>query len=181
MGANNGMTLGMMIGKDYDDPAWDKLLEQATFEEMAKLITQGYHNTAMMMSVSKPATTDDNGPQGFTQSLTGISTCHCTYSDENIMAATWNVELMREVGGYIGNDVLYLGVSGLYGPAMNTHRHAYAGRNFEYYSEDGFLSGKIAAAKVQGIQSKGVYVYIKHFALNDNETSCRCISTWANE
>lgn len=181
MGADNGMTLGMMIGKDYDDPDWDKLLDQATFEEMAKLITQGYHNTAMMMSVSKPATTNDNGPQGFTQSLTGISTCHCAYSDENIMAATWNVELMREVGECIGNDVLDLGASGLYGPAMNTHRHAYAGRNFEYYSEDGFLSGKIAAAEVQGIQSKGVYVYIKHFALNDNETSCRCISTWANE
>lgn len=181
MGADNGMTLGMMIGKDYDDPDWDLLLDQATFEEMAVLITQGYHNTSMMLSVSKPATTDDNGPQGFTQSLTGISTCHCAYTDENIMAATYNVELMREVGVCIGNDVLDLGASGLYGPAMNTHRNAYTGRNFEYYSEDGFLAGKIAAAEIQGIQSKGVYVYIKHFALNDNETSCRCISTWANE
>lgn len=181
MGAKNGMTLGMMIGKDYDDPDWDKLLDQATFEEMATLIGKGYHNTAMMMSVSKPATTDDNGPQGFTQSLTGISTCHCAYSDENIMAATWNVELMEEVGKAIGGDCLDLGASGLYGPAMNTHRTAYNGRNFEYYSEDGFLAGKIAAAEVRGIQSKGVYVYIKHFALNDNETACRCISTWANE
>ena len=181
MGADNGMTLGMMIGKDYDDPDWDKLLDQATFEEMATLIGQGYHNTAMMESVSKLATVDDNGPQGFTQTLTGVSTCHTAYSDENIMAATYNVELMEEVGRSLGSDMLDLGAHGLYGPAMNIHRTAFSGRNFEYYSEDGFLSGAIAAAEVQGIQSKGVYVYIKHFALNDTETRCRCISTWTNE
>jgi len=181
MGADNGMTLGMMIGKDYNDPDWEKLLDQATFEEMAVLIGQGYHNTAMMISVSKPSTLDDNGPQGFTQALTGIPTCHCAYSDENIMAATYNVELMEEVGRCIGNDVLDLGAAGLYGPAMDIHRTAYAGRNFEYYSEDGFLSGAIAAAECRGIQEKGVYVYIKHFALNDSETLCRCVSTWTNE
>ncbi len=181
MGADNGMTLGMMIGKDYDDEDWDLLLDQLTFEEMAEMIGQGYHNTAMAVSVSKPATTDDNGPQGFTQSLTGVSECHAAYSDENIMAATWNVDLMYEVGVCLGTDVLDLGASGLYGPAMNTHRNAYCGRNFEYYSEDGFLAGKIAAAEVSGIQTKGVYVYIKHFALNDSETGCRCISTFANE
>ena len=181
MGADNGMTLGMMVGKAYDDPDWDLLLDQVTFEEMAELIGKGYHNTARMLSVSKPATVDDNGPQGFTQTLTGISTCHCAYSDENIMAATFNVELMEEVGRCIGNDMLDLGASGLYGPAMNIHRTAYSGRNFEYYSEDPFLSGKIAASEIQGIQSKGVYVYIKHFALNDTESHCRCISTWADE
>ena len=181
MGADNGMTLGMMIGKDYDDPDWDKLLDQATFEEMAELVGKGYHNTAMMQSVSKPATTDDNGPQGFTQTLTGVSTCHAAYSDENIMAATFNVDLMNEVGVCIGNDMLDLGATGLYGPAMNIHRTAYSGRNFEYYSEDPFLSGKIAAAEVAGIQSKGVYVYIKHFALNDTESNCRCIATFTSE
>ena len=180
-GADNGMTLAMMIGKDYDDPDWDALLDQLTLEEMAEMIGKGYHNTALAVSVSKPATLDDNGPQGFTQALTGVSTCHCAYSDENIMAATWNVELMKEVGRCIGNDMLDLGATGLYGPAMNTHRTAYGGRNFEYYSEDGFLAGKIAAAEVEGIQSKGIYVYIKHFALNDAETTCRCISTWCNE
>ncbi|MDD3252765.1 MAG: glycoside hydrolase family 3 C-terminal domain-containing protein [Lachnospiraceae bacterium] len=181
MGEKNNMTLAMMIGKDYDDPQWEALLDQMTYDEMALLIGEGYHNTALMTSVSKPATLDDNGPQGFTQSLTGIAECHCAYSDENIMAATYNVDLMEAVGTCIGNDVLELGASGLYGPAMNTHRNAYAGRNFEYYSEDGFLAGKIAAAEIRGIQSKGVYVYIKHFALNDSETGCRCISTWADE
>ena len=181
MGADNGMTLGMMIGKSYDDPDWDKLLDQVTFDEMAKLIGQGYHNTAMVQSVSKPSTLDDNGPQGFTQSLTGISTNHCAYSDENIMAATFNTELMEEVGKCIGNDVMDLGASGLYGPAMDTHRNAYCGRNFEYYSEDPFVAGTICAAEVQGIQSKGVYVYLKHVALNDSETSRRGVNTWLNE
>lgn len=181
MGADNGMTLGMMIGKDYDDPDWELLLDQATFEDMAELIGKTYHNTAMMISVSKPATLDDNGPQGFTQALTGVATCHAAYSDEVTMASTWNVELLEEMGECLGADVLDLGASGLYGPAMDTHRNAYTGRNFEYYSEDGFLAGKIAAAEVKGIQSKGVYVYIKHYALNDNETVCRCISTFANE
>lgn len=181
MGASNGLTLAMMIGKDYDDPAWEDLLDQLTFSEMAVLIGQGYHNTAVAASVSKPATTDDNGPQGFTQSLTGVAESITAYSDENIMAATFNVELIEEVGESLGADTLELGASGLYGPAMNIHRNAYAGRNFEYYSEDPFLSGTIAAAEVKGIQSKGVYVYIKHFALNDSETMCRCISTWANE
>ncbi len=181
MGAENGLTLAMMIGKDYDDPAWEDLLDQCTFEEMAVLVGQGYHNTAEMQSVSKPATIDDNGPQGFTQNLTGVAECITAYSDENIMAATFNVELIEEMGECLGEDCMELGASGLYGPAMNIHRNAYAGRNFEYYSEDPFLSGAIAAAETKGIQSKGVYVYLKHFALNDNETMCRTISTWANE
>lgn len=181
MGADNGMTLSMMIGLDYDDPLWEDLLDQVTYEEMANLIGLGYHSTTAMDSVSKPATVDENGPQGFTKKLTGVDGATCAYTDENIMAATWNVELMEEVGKHIGEDTMAAGGSGLYGPAMNTHRNPYAGRDFEYYSEDGFLSGKIAAAEVQGIQSKGVYVYIKHFVLNDNETNCRCIATFANE
>ena len=180
-GADNGMTLAMMIGLDYDDEAWDDLLDQLTFEEMAEIIGQGYHNTAMIVSVSKPATLDDNGPQGFTQALSGVDTCYTAFTDENIMAATWNTELMYEVGVILGADIIALGATGLYGPAMNTHRTAYSGRNFEYYSEDPFLAGTIAAAEIQGIQSQGAYVYIKHFALNDAETNCRCLGVYANE
>jgi beta-glucosidase len=184
MGADNGLTLVRMRGKAYDDADWDKLLDQVTYSEMCRLIGLGYHATVALESVSKPATKDENGPQGFSGKLTdvfGNSLTICAYTDENIMAATWNVDLMQEVGEHIGEDGLWCGYAGLYGPAMNTHRTAYSGRNFEYYSEDGFLGGKIAAAEVTGIQSKGVYVYIKHFALNDEETSCRSISTFANE
>ncbi len=186
MGQDGNMTLVMMKGKSFSDSDWQKLLDQVTFDEMSRLIALGYHNTAAMPSIAKPATLDDNGPQGFTQALSGVKTCRCAYTDENVMAATWNVELMEEVGKCIGNDMLSLSteenrISGLYGPAMNTHRTPYGGRNFEYYSEDGYLAGKIAAAEVKGIQSKGIYVYIKHFALNDQETFCRCVSTFATE
>lgn len=184
MGAEGSMTLAQMIGKDYDDPTWDALLDQVTYEEMSLLIGVGYHGTKGVNSIAKPRTVDENGPQGFTKKLTdvlGNSDTLTAYSDENIMAATFNVELMEELGRQIGEDGLALGIVGLYGPAMNTHRSPYSGRNFEYYSEDGFLAGKIAAAEVTGIQSKGVYVYLKHFALNDSETHCRCYSIFANE
>ncbi|MBQ8519536.1 MAG: glycoside hydrolase family 3 C-terminal domain-containing protein [Agathobacter sp.] len=184
MGAKGDMTIAQLIGKDYNDPAWDELLDQVTYEEMCLLIGVGYHGTKPVASVAKPATTDENGPQGFTMKLTdvmGNSETMTAYSDENIMAATWNTEFMYTVGQSIGEDGLALGMAGLYGPAMNTHRTAYAGRNFEYYSEDGFLGGQIAAAEVGGIQSKGVYVYVKHFAFNDSETNTRCYSIFSNE
>ena len=176
--------LSDMVGLSYDDPKWEALLDQITYEELCNLIGVGYHGTIHLPSVSKPETHDENGPQGFSANLTditGSAVTLCAYTDENIMAATWNVELMEEVGEHIDEDGLWAGYSGLYGPAMNTHRTAYAGRNFEYYSEDGFLGGKIAAAEVKGIQSKGVYVFLKHFALNDCETNCRSISTFVNE
>lgn len=184
MGAEGTVTLAQMIGKDFDDPAWEQLLDQVTYEEMALLIGVGYHGTKSVNSVAKPRTVDENGPQGFTKKLTdvlGNSDTLTAYSDENIMAATFNVELIGELGKQIGEDGLALNIVGLYGPAMNTHRSPYSGRNFEYYSEDGFLAGKIAAAEVKGIQSKGIYVYLKHFALNDSETHCRCYSIFANE
>ena len=184
MGAKGDMTIAQMIGKDYNDPAWEKLLDQVTYEEMCMLIGVGYHGTYAVESVAKPVTIDENGPQGFTMKLTdvmGNSDTMTAYSDENIMAATWNTEFMYKVGESIGEDGLALEMAGLYGPAMNTHRTAYAGRNFEYYSEDGFLGGKIAAAEVGGIQSKGVYVYVKHFAFNDQETNTRCYSIFSNE
>ena len=184
MGEKGSMTLAQMIGKDFNDPAWEDLLNQVTYEEMAMLIGVGYHSTYAIESIAKPRTLDENGPQGFTMKLTdvmGNSDTMTAYSDENIMAATWNTDFMYKVGESIGEDGLALGMSGLYGPAMNTHRTAYAGRNFEYYSEDGFLGGKIAASEVGGIQSKGIYVYLKHFAFNDSETMTRCYSIFSNE
>lgn len=176
--------LSDMIGLEYEDSKWEDLLNQMSYDELCNLIGVGYHGTIHLSSVSKPETHDENGPQGFSANLTdltGNAITLCAYTDENIMAATWNVELMEEIGEHIGEDGLWANYSGLYGPAMNTHRTAYSGRNFEYYSEDGFLGGKIAAAEVKGIQSKGVYVFLKHFALNDCETSCRSVSTFVNE
>ena len=180
LGAKNGLTLASMIGKDFDDPEWDTLLDQLTYSEMVNTITLGFHNTAAAASIGKTATKDENGPQGLTAALTGGASAMC-YTSEDVMAATFNVDLINEVGRCIGEDCLAMGYSGLYGPGINMHRTAYSGRNFEYYAEDPFVAGTICAAEVQGIQSKGVYVYLKHVALNDSETSRRGVNTWLNE
>ncbi|MBR2257202.1 MAG: glycoside hydrolase family 3 C-terminal domain-containing protein [Blautia sp.] len=174
------MSISEMIGADFDDERWDTLLDQLTFEEMVNTITLGFHNTAACESVSKVATKDENGPQGLTASLVGGASAMC-YTSEDVMAATMNVELMEDVGRCIGNDCLAMGYSGLYGPGINMHRTPYSGRNFEYYSEDPFVAGAICTAETRGIQSKGVYVYLKHVALNDSETSRRGVNTWLTE
>ena len=180
LGADNGRTLAQMIGKDYDDPDWEPLLDQMTFSEMNSLITLGFHTTAEVQSVSKPKTNDENGPQGFTANVVGGGS-GMAYTSEDVMAATMNDELINTMGSCIGEDVLWAGYSGLYGPGVNMHRTPYGGRNFEYYSEDPFIAGHIAAAEIQGIQSKGVYVFMKHAALNDSETYRMGQSVWINE
>ena len=116
------------------------------------------HNTAAAASIGKTATKDENGPQGLTAALTGGASAMC-YTSEDVMAATFNVDLINDVGRCIGEDCLAMGYSGLYGPGINMHRTAYCGRNFEYYAEDPFIAGTICAAEVQGIQSKGCLLY----------------------
>jgi beta-glucosidase len=191
MGKEGTLNLAQFVGVPLDgsitvDDAtytWDDLLDQVTFNEMAKLIGQTYHSTVPVSSVSKPATKDENGPQGITATLTGGSSS-TSYTSEDLMAATFDVTIAEAVGRSIGNDCLLVNgkaYSGIYGPGVNLHRTPYSGRNFEYYSEDPFISGKTCAAEVSGIQSKGVYVYLKHFALNDQETGRDGISVWTNE
>lgn len=180
LGADGDLALASLIGADYDDPLWEDLLDQLTYEDMVNTITLGFHNTAAIPNIGKAATKDENGPQGLTAALTGGDSAMC-YTSEDVMAATFNTELMEDVGRCIGEDCLAMGYSGLYGPGVNMHRTAYSGRNFEYYSEDPHISGAICTAEVQGIQSKGVYVYLKHVALNDSESSRRGVNTWLNE
>ena len=167
-------------GKDY---TWDDLMNQVKFTEMAKLIGQGYHTTPAVSSVGKPATKDENGPQGITAKLTGGG-ASTGYPSSDVRAATYDVDVVRAMGVSLGNDCLMSSdkvYSGLYGYGINIHRTPYSGRNFEYYSEDPFVSGKICAGETEGIQSKGVYVYLKHFAMNDQETGRDGISVWTNE
>ena len=192
MGADNGLNLAQFVGVpleggtitvDDQEFTWDDLLDQVTFNEMSKLIGQAYHCTAPMASVNKPATKDENGPQGITATLTG-GAASTSYTSADLRAATFDVELTEAVGRSMGNDCLLANgkvYSGIYGPGVNLHRTPYSGRNFEYYSEDPFVSGMICAAEVAGIQSKGVYTYMKHFALNDQETARDGISVWSNE
>lgn len=179
-GANNGLSLIDMRGLDYDDEAWESLLDQLTVDDMTTLLNDNAYNTPAIASVSKPETSDPDGPAGFT-SLTG-STGNCAWCSEYVMAQTWNTELMYRVGLMIGQEALASGYNGWYAPAMNTHRSPFAGRNFEYYSEDGVLAGNIGAAVVSGAAQNGVYSYIKHFALNDQESyRVQHICTWATE
>ena len=179
-GASNGLSLIDMRGADKDDERWDLLLDQITVDEMIAVLNEGAYNTAEIPSISKPATSDPDGPAGFT-SLMG-STGNCAWCSEVVMAQTWNKELMYRVGQMIGQEALASGYNGWYAPAMNTHRSPFAGRNFEYYSEDPVLGGEIAAQVVRGAASNGCYGYIKHFALNDQETNRTAhLMTWATE
>ncbi len=180
-GASNGLTMAMMMGLDYDDPAWDDLLDQMSFSEQESLIINGFHSTDAIESISKPATRETNGPSGITNSFINGSSSGMAYPAETIMAATWNKDLLYEIGECIGVQGLKSDTQGVYAPGANIHRNAYCGRNYEYFSEDDFLSGELLAADVEGIQSKGVYVFMKHFALNDQETHRGGIMTWANE
>lgn len=178
-----GVPIDGSIEIDGETYTWDNLVDQVSFNEMAKLIGQTYHSTAPVASVSKPATKDENGPQGITATLTGGGSS-TSYTSEDLMAASFDAEVATAVGRSMGNDCLLANgkaYSGIYGPGVNIHRTPYSGRNFEYYSEDPFISGKICAAEVSGIQSKGVYVYMKHFALNDQETARDGICVWTNE
>ena len=183
LGAKNGLKLYDMIGLDYDDPKWQTLLDQLTYDEMVALIGDSFHWRMPAESVQAPGSRDENGPQGLTVALFGstLGVETTAFTSEDVMAATFNTELLYQVGNIIGNDCLAADVSCLYGPGANMHRMPYGGRNFEYYSEDGFLSGAICAAEVKGIQEKGVDVVIKHFALNDSEQDRIGLGVWVNE
>ena len=179
-GAKNGLKLADLTGKPYDDPAWDQLLDQLTFEDMATMINVGGWQTAPIESVGKVGTSDCDGPAGLSNFITGAY--GSAYPAETLMAMTWNKDLAYEIGTSMGQEYQDANNYGWYGPAMNTHRSAFAGRNFEYYSEDGVLAGLIAAAELNGASTKGVYPYIKHFAMNDQETNrCSFLLTYAPE
>ena len=180
LGAQNGLTLYNLSGKAYDDPQWDTLLDQLTFEDMSTMVNLGGWQTAAIPSVGKPATSDCDGPAGLSNFITGAY--GTAYPAEVLMAQTWNTVLIEEMGVAMGQEYQDANNYGWYGPAMNTHRNAFAGRNFEYYSEDGVLAGKMAVAEINGGATKGVYPYIKHFALNDQEGNrCSFLLTWASE
>ncbi len=180
--------------RPYDDPLWDQLLDQLTYEDMSRLCAVGLRMTVSLESIGKPETLDHNGPSGVTQKYSAgpngyanqtkdpdremTGTC---YPCNGIVAATMNDKLVQEVGELIGEDAMWAGYAGFYGSGLNIHRTPYAGRVFEYYSEDGILTGLIDTYETIGIQSKGVYVYNKHFALNDQELQRQGIATWCNE
>ncbi len=179
-GAKNGMTLAELRGADYDDERWETLLDQLTISDMDNMIALGGYQTLGASSVGKVSTVDCDGPASINNNFTGVGSVG--FPSAVMIASTWNTDLALEFGESIGKMADEMDVSGWYAPAMNTHRSAFAGRNFEYYSEDGVLAGRIAANAVIGAEKYGVYAYIKHFALNDQETNRNVmLCTWANE
>ena len=194
MGQNADLQLVNMMAYDYDDPMWDTFLDQLTYSDLSAITLTGLRETVGISSVGKPGTIDHNGPSGVTQKYSIGANGYASvendpdkdlkgtcYPCNGIIAATFNDKLVEEVGELIGEDAMWAGYAGLYGTGLNIHRSPYAGRVFEYYSEDGMLTGLIDTAETRGIQSRGVYVYNKHFVMNDQENNRAGIGTWVTE
>jgi len=179
-GAKNNLVVADLRGLAYDDPKWDLLIDEMTFEEMSTLICLGGWHTEAIESIGKVRTADCDGPAGLNNFMTGKQ--GTAFGTEVLMAQTWNTKIASVLGERMGAEYVDVENWGVYGPAMNTHRSPFAGRNFEYYSEDGVLAGKFAAAQVNGMGKTGVYPYIKHFALNDQEINrCAALNTFSTE
>lgn len=177
--ADHGLTVEDLIGKDYNDPIWDQLLEQLSIEDMVKLIGYGGFATQGIDSIKLPATVNSDGPAGINNILTGVSGIQ--FTSGVVIASTWNQQLAQEIGTTMSDEAKAIGTVGLYAPGNNIHRTPFSGRNFEYYSEDPVLTGKISAATVKAAKDNGVFMYIKHFALNDQETNRLGVAVWTNE
>lgn len=180
LGADNGLTLADLTGKGYDDADWEKLLDQLTLEDMITLINTGGWQTAAIQSVGKVATSDCDGPAGLSNYVT--HTTGTQFPTEVLMAQTWSKEMADKLGAALGQEFANANNYGWYGPAMNLHRSAFGGRNFEYYSEDSVLSGIFASYETNAAARYGVYPFLKHFAANDQETNrCAFLLTYMSE
>lgn len=177
--AKHGLKLADVKGLPYDDPKWEQLLEQLSVKDMEKLIGMSGWQSVRVGSVGKPEVLDVDGPAGLNGLING--TKGNQYTSAVVVASTWNTDLPEAFGKALGAEAYANNISGIYGPAMNIHRTPFSGRNFEYYSEDGLLSGKIGAAMVRGCNENNTYTFIKHFALNDQETNAIGGSIWSNE
>lgn len=194
-----------LVGLSYEDPRWDKFMDQLTLDDMRNLIVKGFFVTYGIENLDVPVSITPDGPTGFVQgSGSNWVGGTCSYASPIVVASTWNKDLALKMGEAVGDEgiwggegenttknawtgqsVTYYGVkggyNGWYAPGTNTHRSQFSGRNFEYYSEDPLLAGTICANVVKGAQSKGVFVMIKHFALNDQEQNRGNLATWADE
>lgn len=176
-GASDGLTLIALRGYDYDYEMWDVLLNQMTWDEQLSIVTRAYLGTpGPIESISLDAIKATDGPTGVNGSQGAVS-----FPSEGIWAATFNTELIQKVGDAFAEDARANGYTGMYVPGVNLHRTGFGGRAHEYFSEDPFLSGVSAEYEIKGLQGKGVIVYIKHFAFNDQEDARLGVGTWLNE
>jgi beta-glucosidase len=179
-GVNHGLTIQDMKGLDFSDAKWDQLLEELTVDQLEQLVADGTYHAIEIDSINLPYVKDTDGPSGVNSFFTGKS--GTGFTAPILLAASWNVNLASDMGKGIAQELNDFGFTGWYGPGMDIHRTAFSGRNFEYYSEDGVLSGKMAASEVKAAREQGIITYVKHFALNDSETDrAKGICTWATE
>ncbi len=171
---NGELSLAMMKDLEYDDPQWDHLLNQMTLKEQNLMVSVGLGYLAAAESVGAPGGTATDGPAG-------VRSSKYAFPSPVVMAATWNVELMERVGDAMGHEAMHRNFNLIWAPGADIHRNPYGGRNWEYYSEDGVLSGLMLAAEVKGIQGVGVIVMTKHFAFNDQERNRYGVATFFNE
>lgn len=183
-GADNGLSLIDMRGLPWDHPAWQQLLDQLDKDEVTALLTSGAYNTGALEGIGKIRTNDLDGPAGFSSFINPELWTGTAFPSQYLIGQTWNVDLAKQMGAAVGDEALNMGVNGWYAPGLNLHRSPFVGRNFEYYSEDPVLSGRLATATVDGALTKGVYSFSKHFAMNDQETNRvngNGLATWATE
>lgn len=176
-GKDNGLKLADLRGKDYDDPMWEDLLDQLTVDEMSELIALSGYQTGAVPSIGKVQNVDCDGPAAINHNFTGAGSLG--FPVEVVITCTWNKEMAAAWGDCMAQMAKEMGATGWYAPGMNTHRSAFTARNYEYFSEDGVLAGKIAAAAVAAANEKGVYSTIKHFAMYDSNG--KMVSAWSTE
>ena len=191
MGEDNGVVFKDLVGLEYDDELWDEFLDQMTFDQMLRLFNEGCYQTADIEDLDIPQTVSADGPTGLVNFMSATAEASvygcCYYQSECLLAQSYNIELAAKQANAIGNECLIgdestgLAYPGWYAPGVNLHRSPFSGRNTEYYSEDPFLNGKFAATVIKGVQEKGVYANVKHFALNDQETNRGGVATWCDE
>lgn len=170
------------LGGDYDSQLWESLLKQITREELIGLVQLGGYRTAKIDSIGKVECVDLDGPSGLnSNNMSSAETFWTCFPVETVLACTWNSTLSYIYGLAIGKEAADTNVSGWYAPAVNLHRNAFEGRNFEYYSEDPYLSGLMGAETTRGALANGLYCYVKHFAVNETETERRQLYTWLTE
>jgi len=179
-GAENGIVFGDLRGLPFSDPKWEAFLDQFTFDELNNLVSWAGWHTEAVERLGVPETKMLDGPAGLNSMYTKLEAA--AYPAESMVAATWNTDLAYSLGEAVGREARGNGIAVWYAPALNLHRTPQGGRNFEYYSEDPVLSGRIGAATVRGAQDQGVAVTVKHFVLNNEETGARSgLYVWINE
>ena len=179
-GAHNGLKLADLTGVAYDDPKWEQLLDELTVNDLFSLTADGGYHTVGVESIDLSATEECDGPTGVHSNYNPAA--GPSYPGSVMLACTWNQPLAKARGEQIAKECAEINCAGWYAPAMNIHRSAFGGRNFEYYSECGVLSGLTAAAEVSGATENGLICYVKHFAFNDQDNYRQNnICTWLNE